>query len=64
VATGNSYYGGLQMDMTFWRSHGGLAFASRPDFASREAQIAVAERGLAVQGWRAWPVCSRVIGMR
>jgi hypothetical protein len=62
--TGNGYYGGLQEDMTFWRSHGGLAYAARPDLASRVAQIAVAERGLATQGWGAWPVCSRVIGTR
>jgi hypothetical protein len=62
--TGNGYYGGLQQDMTFWRRHGGLAYASRPDLASREAQIAVAIRGQAVQGWGAWPVCSRRVGLR
>lgn len=62
--TGNGYYGGLQEDMTFWRNHGGLQYAARPDLASRAAQIAVAERGLAVQGWGAWPFCSRRIGVR
>ena len=62
--TGNGYYGGVQMDMTFWRRHGGGAYASRPDLASRNAQIAVAERGLAVQGWSAWPACSRKLGLR
>jgi len=62
--TGNSYFGGLQEDLVFWRRHGGLAYAPRPDLASRGAQIAVAQRGLAVQGWGAWPVCSRVIGVR
>jgi hypothetical protein len=64
IATGNGYYGGVQMDMTFWRRHGGMAYASRPDYATREQQIAVAERGLAVQGWGAWPACSRRIGLR
>lgn len=64
IATGNGYYGGLQEDMTFWRRHGGLQYASRPDFASREAQIAVAKVGLAVQGWAAWPACSRRLGLR
>lgn len=64
AATGNGYFGGLQQDMTFWRRYGGLSFAARPDLASRDAQITVAERGLAVQGWGAWPVCSRVIGAR
>jgi hypothetical protein len=62
--TGNGYYGGLQMDMTFWRSHGGLAYAPRPDLASVSAQVAVAIRGQAVQGWGAWPVCSRRLGLR
>lgn len=62
--TSNGYFGGLQEDMVFWRSHGGLAYAPRPDLASRAAQIAVAERGLAVQGWGAWPVCSRRNGLR
>jgi hypothetical protein len=62
--TGNSFYGGVQETMTFWIRYGGLAFASRPDLASREAQIAVAERGLAVQGWAAWPACSRRLGLR
>ena len=62
--TGNGYRGGLQMDMTFWRRFGGLAYASRPDLAPRTAQIAVAQRGLAVQGWSAWPACSRRLGLR
>lgn len=57
------YYGGLQEDLIFWRRHGGLAYASRPDLASREAQIAVAEVGLAVQGPRAWPVCGPRVGL-
>jgi hypothetical protein len=64
INTGNGYYGGLQEDMQFWRRHGGLAYASRPDLASREAQVAVAERGLAAQGWGAWPRCSRMLGLR
>jgi Transglycosylase-like domain len=58
------YKGGLQFDAGTWARHGGLQYAARADLASREAQIAVAERTLAAQGWGAWPVCSRVIGMR
>ena len=57
------YYGGLQEDLVFWRRHGGLAYAARPDLASREAQIAVAQRGLSVQGWLAWPRCSQTLGL-
>lgn len=64
INSGNGYYGGLQQDLTFWRRHGGLAFASRPDLATRGQQIAVAIRGQAAQGWGAWPYCSRVIGVR
>jgi len=62
--TGNGYYGGVQMDLTFWRRYGGTAYAARPDLASRESQVVVAERGLAVQGWAAWPACSRRLGLR
>jgi hypothetical protein len=64
INTGNGYYGGLQQDMTFWRRHGGLQYAPRPDLATRAQQIAVAQVGQAVQGWGAWPVCSRVVGLR
>lgn len=57
--TGNSYYGGLQEDLTFWANYGGLRLAARPDLATEVEQIVVAERGLAVQGMGAWPVCGR-----
>ena len=57
------YKGGLQMDSTFWARYGGLAFAPAPHLASREQQIVVAERGLAVQGPGAWPVCGRRTGL-
>jgi hypothetical protein len=52
--TGNTYYGGLQMNMEFWRRYGGLAYAPRPDLATKQQQITVANRA----GSRApWPVC-------
>jgi resuscitation-promoting factor RpfB len=57
--TGNSYYGGLQENMGFWTNYGGLAFAARPDLASKAEQIVVAERGLARQGLGAWPYCGQ-----
>ena len=63
-ASNPKYKGGLQMDATFWRNYGGLAYAPAPHLASREAQIAVAIRGQAVQGWGAWPACSRQLGLR
>lgn len=64
VSPGGRYRGGIQADAIFWARYGGLEFAPRADLASRAQQIIVAERGLAVQGWIAWPVCSRVIGVR
>jgi hypothetical protein len=57
------YKGGLQFDAATWARHGGLAFAWRADYATREQQIVVAERTLAMQGPGAWPVCSRVVGL-
>lgn len=59
TSTGNGYYGGLQFSASTWRAYGGGGSASG---ASREQQIAVAERVVAAQGWGAWPVCSRRAG--
>jgi len=58
INTGNGYYGGLQFDQATWDAYGGQAYAARADQASKSAQIAVAERTLAGQGWGSWPVCS------
>ncbi|MBT2490359.1 LysM peptidoglycan-binding domain-containing protein [Streptomyces sp. ISL-96] len=59
INTGNGYYGGLQFWQATWAEHGGLAYAPRADLATRAQQIKVAERVLATQGWKAWPVCSK-----
>lgn len=58
------YKGGLQFDAPTWARHGGLTFAWRADFATREQQIVVGQRTLAAQGWGAWPTCSRILGLR
>ncbi|MFC7161802.1 transglycosylase family protein [Aquipuribacter hungaricus] len=63
INTGNGYYGGLQFYQPTWASFGGLEYAPRADLASREQQIAVAEKVLARQGWGAWPACSRKLGL-
>lgn len=64
IRTGNGYYGGLQMDMQFWRTYGG-GVAARPDLASREQQIAAATRARdSGRGYRPWPACSRKLGLR
>lgn len=59
INTGNGYYGGLQFAPGTWSGHGGGEFASSAHLASREEQIAVAERVLRTQGIGAWPVCGR-----
>ena len=62
--TGNGFIGGLQFLPQTWVSNGGSAFAPSPHLATREQQIAVAERVLDSQGWRAWPACSAMLGLR
>lgn len=59
INTGNGYYGGLQFSQSTWRAFGGTAYAARADLATRDQQIAVAEKVLGSQGPQAWPVCSR-----
>ncbi|MFI6101801.1 transglycosylase family protein [Lentzea sp. NPDC051213] len=57
--TGNGYYGGLQFTQQTWNAYGGQG---NPANASREQQIAVAERVLAGQGRGAWPACTAKMG--
>ncbi len=64
INTGNGYYGGLQFTQSTWNAYGGQSYASRADLASRDAQITVAQRVQASQGWGAWPVCSYKAGAR
>lgn len=61
IDTGNGYSGGLQFSPSTWQAYGGSGSAAN---ASREEQIAVAERVLAGQGWGAWPSCSSQLGYR
>lgn len=57
INTGNGYHGGLQFSPSTWSGHGGGEFAPAAYLASKEEQIAVAERVLAGQGKGAWPSC-------
>ncbi|PXY30992.1 transglycosylase family protein [Prauserella muralis] len=59
INTGNGYYGGLQFSQSTWEAYGG---SGNPANASREQQIAVAERVLDGQGIGAWPVCGAQAG--
>lgn len=63
INTGNGYYGGVQFSLGSWRAVGGDRYAHRPDLASRAQQVAAAERLLDIQGWGAWPACSRKLGL-
>jgi resuscitation-promoting factor RpfA len=63
INSGNGYYGGLQFSAPTWRAFGGARFAIRADLASRPEQITIAEKVLDVQGWGAWPACSRRLGL-
>lgn len=62
--TGNGYAGGLQFSPSTWLAYGGGEYASTADQASREQQIAVAEKVQASQGWGAWPACTAKLGIR
>jgi resuscitation-promoting factor RpfB len=54
INTGNGYYGGLQFNLPTWTSVAGQDYAPRPDLASREEQITVANRLYAIRGLQPW----------
>ena len=64
VNSGNGFYGGIQFDQNTWDRWGGQEYAPRADLATREEQIAVAQKTQAAQGWGAWPSCTSQLGMR
>ncbi|MFH0172762.1 transglycosylase family protein [Streptomyces cacaoi] len=63
INTGNGYYGGLQFTQSTWEAYGGTRYAPRADLATKDQQIAVAEKVLDGQGPGAWPVCSVRAGL-
>jgi LysM repeat protein len=58
INTGNGYYGGLQFSQSSWEGGGGRQDAARADLATKDQQIAVAEKLLAMQGPGAWACAS------
>ena len=50
INTGNGYQGGLQFAPSTWSGRGGGEYAPSAHLATKEEQIAVAERVLASQG--------------
>jgi murein DD-endopeptidase MepM/ murein hydrolase activator NlpD len=63
INTGNGYYGGLQFSDQTWDAFKPSGYPSRADLATKQQQINVAEKVLAVQGPGAWPVCSVRAGL-
>lgn len=64
INTGNGFSGGLQFTPSTWAGFGGTAYAPEAWQATREQQIAVAEKVQAAQGWGAWPACTSKLGLR
>lgn len=64
INTGNGYEGGLQFAPSTWAAYGGTQYSASAANASREQQIAVAEKVQAGQGWGAWPACTASLGIR
>ena len=62
--TGNGFSGGLQFTPSTWAAFGGTEYAPQAWQASREQQIAVAQKVQAAQGWGAWPACTSKLGLR
>ncbi|MBQ0987885.1 transglycosylase family protein [Streptomyces sp. F63] len=63
INTGNGHHGGLQFSQSTWEAFGGTEFAPRADLATREQQIATAEKVLDGQGPGAWPGCGPRAGL-
>ncbi|MEV5603514.1 transglycosylase family protein [Streptomyces sp. NPDC052299] len=63
INSGNGYFGGLQFTRSTWAAYGGTVYAARADLATRDQQIAIAEKVLEGQGPGAWPVCSGKAGL-
>lgn len=63
INTGNGYYGGLQFDYGTWHAYGGGAYAQYAHQATREQQIAIAEKLHAARGFQPWPACRAKLGL-
>ncbi|MEU6879046.1 transglycosylase family protein [Streptomyces sp. NPDC046712] len=63
INTGNGYFGGLQFSQSTWERYGGTHYAPRADLASKDQQIAIAEKVLKGQGPEAWPTCAPRAGL-
>lgn len=60
VSANGVYRGKWQMDAHFWKTYGGLKFASRPDLATCEQQDIVAHNGWISRHYQPWQTYSLV----
>ncbi|WP_329218012.1 LysM peptidoglycan-binding domain-containing protein [Streptomyces sp. NBC_01485] len=60
---GDGEYGGLSLTQKQWETYGGLDYAASPDLASRNQQIAVAQKLLAAENIGAWGTCGLTSGL-
>ena len=58
------FEGGLHFEPSTWDAFRDPGMAEHAGEATLVAQVVVAERVLDAQGWSAWPVCSRKLGLR
>jgi hypothetical protein len=59
--TGNGFYGAYQFTKSSWAAVGGTGY---PYNATPSEQDMRAKRLKDLQGWGAWPACSRKLGLR
>lgn len=60
LASGNGFYGGLQFTLSSWSATGGVGM---PQNAPKDEQIYRGHILQRMQGWGAWPRCSRNLGL-
>lgn len=65
IATGNGYYGGLQMDRSFQKTYGPELYFRKgtADHWTADEQIAVASRAVPSRGFHPWPNTGRMCGL-
>ncbi len=61
---GDIFEGGVNFHPRTWDAYKDPGMPNHAGQATKAQQIEIAERVLRDQGWRAWPVCSRKLGLR
>jgi hypothetical protein len=65
IATGNGYYGGLQMDRQFQQTYAPRLYRRKgtADNWTREEQLRAAARAVRARGFSPWPTTARICGL-